>query len=308
MIQSRQVEAFRAVMQTGAMTAAAEALNVTQPAVSRLVRDLEENVGFPLFHRRGNLVTPTAEADALLAEVDRSFIGLGQIGAFAENLRSGRGGRLRIAGLPAMADFLPRFIADFCRDRPALRVSVDSMPSSFIRDRVVAGQLDIGIVDMPFRRDTLAATTVEDHAVLALPVGHRLAAQPIVRADDLADETLVLLRRFSEVSHPIQVALQSVHYRQLIDTSISSIACVLVAEGMGIAIVDAFSAQGFLGHGLILRPFSPAVRIGTAIVHARDRQLSRIAAEFRTEFLAHIHRFLAESAYLASGKGTPGPE
>ena len=82
-ISSRQIEAFRAVMLTGSITSASEALFVTQPAVSRLIRSLEESTGLTLFERRGNHVVPTAEATALLEEVERSFVGLARIGAFA---------------------------------------------------------------------------------------------------------------------------------------------------------------------------------------------------------------------------------
>jgi len=150
MIQSRQIEAFRAVMLTGAMTAAAETIHVTQPAVSRLIRDLEAELGLALFQRRGNRVVPTAEAHALLVEVERSFVGLGQIRAFAGDIRSGRGGTLRIAVLPAMAaGFAPRFIADFCRGRPNLKVSIYGLPSATIRDRVTTGELDLGISGFP---------------------------------------------------------------------------------------------------------------------------------------------------------------
>ena len=183
MIQSRQIEAFRAVMLTGAMTTAAETIHVTQPAVSRLVRDLESETGLLLFQRRGNLVVPTTEAHALLAEVERSFIGLGQIRAFADDLRTGRGGSLRLAVLPAMATgFIPRLIADFCRSRPNLKVTVHSPPSSVIRDGVGAGQFDIGVADLRFRRTSLMVTPLDDNAVVAMPAGHRLADLRVVRA------------------------------------------------------------------------------------------------------------------------------
>jgi hypothetical protein len=75
-INARQVEAFRAVMVTGGMTAAAELLNVTQPGVSRLVRSFELAVGFRLFERRGNQITPTAEAVSLLRGLEYSVSGL----------------------------------------------------------------------------------------------------------------------------------------------------------------------------------------------------------------------------------------
>jgi DNA-binding transcriptional LysR family regulator len=304
MIQERQIEAFRAVMLTGAMTSAAEVIHVTQPAVSRLVRDLEHEIGMILFHRRGNLLLPTAEAQALLAEVERSFVGLAQISAFAQDIRTGRSGSLRIAALPAMAaGFLPRFVASFCRDRPQLRIAIDGLPSSTIRDCVTAGQFDLGVTGLRIRRYSLTLIPLDDKAVVALPAGHRLANHAVVRPDDLHDEKLVMLKKFVDSHHPIEMALQSVRHKQVVETPLSAIACVLVAEGMGIAIVDPFSASEFVGRGVVLRALEPGLQVGTGVVHSSERPLSAIAQEFLVAFLDHVHRFLERAEYLqASGE------
>jgi DNA-binding transcriptional LysR family regulator len=299
MIQNRQIEAFRAVMMTGAMTTAAEMIQISQPAVSRLVRDLEQQLGLTLFRRRGNLVVPTHEATALLAEVERSFVGLAQISAFADDLRRGRTGSLRVAALPTMAaGFAPRFIAEFCRGLPGLKVSIDGLSSQEVRDRVAAGRYDIGVAAFPFRHGSLAVTPLEDKAVIALPVGHRLAAHRVVRPEDLQQENLILLTRLAGGQHPIAAVLQSARPRQVIETSLSSIACVFVSEGMGIAIVDPFSVSEFVGRNVVARPLEPSFNIGTAIVHSTERPLSMVAEEFRTAFLDHIHRFLQRADYL----------
>ena len=300
MIQSRQLEAFRAVMRTGAMTAAAESIHVTQPAVSRLVRDLELELGLTLFLRRGNLVLPTAEARALIVEVDRLFTGVGQIRDYAEDLRTGRGGSLRIAALPAMASgFLPRFVAGFCAGRPKLKVVVEGLASPVIRDQLTAGLFDIGFTAFPFQRDSLTVTPLNDEAVVVLPTAHRLAAKQVVQAEDLNGETLILLSKFRGGLHPVEVALQSISSRQSVETSLSTIACVLAAEGVGVAIVDPFSASEFVGRGVVIRRFEPALTIGTAMVCARDRAISVVAREFTTAFLDHTKAFLAGGAFLS---------
>ena len=104
----RQLEAFRAVIETGKVTSAATALNTTQPSVSRMLSDLEHVVGFALFDRRGRQLVPTTEALALYEEVDRSFVGLAEISRVAEDIRDFRTGSLLIAGMPALAlKFLP---------------------------------------------------------------------------------------------------------------------------------------------------------------------------------------------------------
>ncbi len=117
----RQFDAFRAVMMTGGMTAAAEVMRITQPAVSRLISDLEYNLKLRLFERRGNQINPTPEATALMAEVERSYLGLEHVKAFARDLRLARAGSLRIARCRRSLGFLPFLVARFRESRPACR-------------------------------------------------------------------------------------------------------------------------------------------------------------------------------------------
>jgi len=299
MIQSRQIEAFRAVMLTGAMTTAAAAIHVTQPAISRLVRDLEAELGLALFHRHGNSVIPTAEAHALMAEVERHFIGLAQIRSIADDIRAGRQVSLRVAALPAMAaGFAPRFVATFCRQRSNLKVSIEGLPSTVIRDGVTTGHYDIGITAFPFNRESLIIYPLEDKAVVAMPAGHRLVRKKAVNAQDLSDEDFVLLRKAS--THPINNILHSVKRRQAIQTSLAAIACTLVSERMGLAIVDPFSASEYVGRGVVLRPLEPPIAIGTAVVCSRSRPLSAIAQTFLNDFLDYAREFLAQARYCRS--------
>src|SRR3954471_23294306 len=113
-LNTRQVEAFRALMLTTSTVRAAETLHISQPAVSRLVRDLQEALGLALFERRGNRLLPTSEAVALYAEVERSFVGLERIAQAARDLRERRAGVLRIAAMPALCNgVLPRYAGEF---------------------------------------------------------------------------------------------------------------------------------------------------------------------------------------------------
>ncbi len=116
----RQIEAFRCLMVTGSMTQAARMMGVTQPAISRLLKDLQAELNLKLFDKLGTGVAPTAEASALYAEVERSFVGIDRIRTAAEEIRTRRSGSLRIAALPALANgFLPRFAGRFVAQRAA---------------------------------------------------------------------------------------------------------------------------------------------------------------------------------------------
>ena len=307
MLQSRQIEAFRAVMLAGGMTAGAAMMRVTQPAVSRLIRDLEGELGFALFERRGNALTPTFQARALLLEVERSFVGLDRITTFARGLRTGQGGTLRMAALPAMAAFLPRFAARFSRAHPDLDIYVDSLPSTMIRDLVASGQLDLGVSVVPFKTPGLVSTMLDDHAVVVMPEGHRLAGKRAIEAGDLAGTDVVMLSKFAhDMRHPVELALQGVVRSTVLETQLGSIACVLVQEGAGIAIVDPFSASEFVGQGLVVRPLRPPMVVGIAVVHSSERVLSPAAELFHAAFMEHATAFLQAQDAAGAGPGEVG--
>ena len=290
-INARQVEAFRAVMVTGSMTAAAELLGVTQPAVSRLVRDFELAVGFVLFERRGNQINPTPEAVALLSEVDRAFVGLGRIADHAAAIRTQQAGSLRVAALPALAmGVLPRFVGRFLRGRVGLQVAVHGMPSHMVIEAVAAGQADIGFAVGPLERPGFDVEPIASPSVVVMPRDHRLASRPYVRPRDLAGESMVGVAANTLFRSRLDAALGDVPRSVPVETPLSHIACALVSEGVGIAIVDPFSASEFVGRGIVARPLRPGVDVGMLRFVPRQRTTSALAQTFVAGFSAHLER------------------
>ena len=122
----RQIEAFQAVIVTGSVTEAATLMGVSQPAVSRLLADLESQLGFTLFLRAGRSLQPTAEARLLVDTVRRAFGGLDRIREAAEAIRDFRQTPLMLVTTSSFAvKVLPDLIAAFARRRPGAAVSLD---------------------------------------------------------------------------------------------------------------------------------------------------------------------------------------
>lgn len=288
-ISARQIEAFRMVMLTGSITGASEALCVTQPAISRLVQGLERATGLTLFERRGNHIVPTAEATALLAEVERSFIGLSRIGAFAQDLRAQKAGSLRIAAMPALAgSILTRFAARFSIHRPNVHISVSGIPSHLVVDAVASGQADFGYADGPLDRIGLETEAVQVAAVAIMPRDHRLARHDRITAADLAGERFVGIGRGTLFRSRIDTALAGVARTISLETPLSHIACLLVAEGGGISLVDPYSAAEYLDKGVITKPFAPFIDAGFVIVRSPQPTTSALAMTFMREFRQHV--------------------
>ena len=103
MVTVRQLEAFRAVIQHGSVTGAAEALGLSQPAISKALALLETETGLSLFERRNRRLVPTAEALILHGEVDKMFLALTRIVGLSRELKSLAHGQLSVVSTPAIS-------------------------------------------------------------------------------------------------------------------------------------------------------------------------------------------------------------
>jgi DNA-binding transcriptional LysR family regulator len=143
----RELEVFRHVMETGSITAAAQLLRISQPAVSKMLQQAESRIGFPLFTRQRKRLFPTAEARALLPETINAFAALDVVQRLAEELREGRSGTLTIAAIPALANsVVPDAIHGFRRDYPDVAVVVHALPAQQVVNLVADHRADLGAI------------------------------------------------------------------------------------------------------------------------------------------------------------------
>ena len=298
----RQVEAFRAVMLTGQMTAAAELMLVTQPAISRLIKDFEQATKLRLFERRGNYIVPTQEAKTLWKEVDRAFVGLGHIASLAADIGRQAAGTLRIAAMPALANGLvPRFLSQFLCHRPNLQISLMGLPSSMVMEAVASGRADIGYADGPAERQGFVIGTRSLPAVVAIPKGHRLAALDRVRPEDLAGERIIKQETGTLFAMRVEVALGGLQRRPSIEVNLSHTALSLVREGAGIAIIDPAAAIEFTDR-IVLRPFSVFIDAGFLEVRSVSGAPSTLVDCFATEFWTFHDDIMTQSGLFHSGE------
>lgn len=282
-INLRQVEAFRATMLTGSVTDAAALMAVTQPAVSRLLRDFQALLKMQLFEKRGTGLVPTASATALYTEVERSFVGLDRIAAAAEEVRERRTGMLRIAALPALANgWLPRFVGRFLLQRQNLNLSLFGVISPLVVDWVLNNQCDLGFAEIPIAHAGLQSVRMPAlPRVAIIPEGHRLAAKTSLVAKDFEGENFVSLTAGTASRHLID---QAFHHddvrRQLrVETSLSEILCGIVSSGLGVGICDPFTAREYQGRGVVSRPFEPRIEFEFAALFPPQRSPSPVALD-----------------------------
>src|SRR5690606_27263799 len=174
MWQIRQLEAFQAVMENGSITRAAITLHISQPAVSKLIAELERKCGFKLFQRQGNRLTVTAEGQLLFNEVQRMIISSEDIQLKVREIREQRFGTLNIAAFPALCTrILPGIVTRFIQSHPNVRPLMTSSGSRFLIEWVTAQRSDIGIGLLAKDRPGIRLVKImQVEGVCALPPGH----------------------------------------------------------------------------------------------------------------------------------------
>lgn len=283
----RHLEAFRAVMVAGTVVGAARLLSLTQPGVSRTIGLLELRLGYALFERRGRRLVPTPEAEALHREIEQVYSGIERIAQVAQDIRFQRAGALRVATLPALAQWLvPQAIARFLATRPQVRVFVQSLPSRQIAELVSTRQFDVGVVELPLSHPAIELEPLEPVQLMAvLPASHQLASKQRISLRDLAGERMVQLSQHSYVRYQIDDAFSKVGASPevVVETPSSSIACAMVVAGAGITLVSKWTAEPFAGPDIVVKPVKEPLVSRCAIIHPKSRAVAPLSRAFADE-------------------------
>ena len=259
----RQLEAFHAVILQGSMTEAAVLLNISQPAVSRLVNALEENVGFLLFQRLSGRLRPTAEARYLFDEVEKALSHLNHISRLTEDLQDLKKGHLRVACLPGFAtSLLPRVLARFLKDRPGLTLTLEPSHSNKIQQWISAQQFDVGLSDEFVENPAIESEALLLRTVCVVPKGHALEKKKLVTLADLSGLPFIISSRNHSTYLSLQAAFNAagLEFKVMVETRQFATACIMVAEGYGVSVVSEIDALEYESEGLVIRPFSPEIQ------------------------------------------------
>ncbi|HJQ20928.1 MAG TPA: LysR substrate-binding domain-containing protein [Gemmatimonadaceae bacterium] len=202
-MELRHLRYFVAVAEELHFGRAAQRLHIAQPPLSRQIRDLERELGAPLFERVARGVQLTAAGRAFLPQARLTLAQAERAKRTALRAAQGEVGRLRVGFVDAAtySDVLPDVLGFFRMHLPQIGVSLFEMDSAQQEDALREGRIDMGIVQRPpadAERWLALEEVYRDPLVLALPEEHRLAQKPRLAMEDLRDEAFVLLFRSSD--------------------------------------------------------------------------------------------------------------
>jgi DNA-binding transcriptional LysR family regulator len=256
----RQIEAFKAVIEHGSVSRAAQSLFVSQPAVSKLLTYLEEETGLDLFERMRGKLLPTRHGVRLYEEIERVFTGLQQIEQAVDLIRRDEQRQLTVGVMPALSgSFIRRVTMRFLEQHPDVRITIETRSSRFVADWLVTRRIDVGL--MGSRMDSSFVDRellIQSPLVCALHPSHALANKRVIRPRDLDGVPFVGFSSGSQTHDLATAAFDAAGSRLnvVISTSTAPGVCEFVAEGLGVSLIHPIFAYG-MQKRLQLRRFDP---------------------------------------------------
>ena len=280
----KALRAFRLVVTEGSVSAAAKVLCLSQPAVSRLIALLENELKLTLFSRDGRRMVLTDQGAAFLQEAGRILANLDDIPRIASEIRNSGVRRLRLVTMPRVAmSLVCPAVAAFGRRYPDVHVSLDLKNRRDMEQWIAGKEYDLGIGGTPVaHRAALGQSLVRVRVGVLLPARHRLAAHAQIDCADLIGERLIAqmpgLQFRAQVDEIFASCGLQPDYR--VQTSSSQMATRLVVEGGGLTLIDRLSAQAFLTPDVVLRPLLPERWFNFGIIRAREGRPGPLAEAF----------------------------
>lgn len=269
----RQMEVFRAVMMAGSMSGAARLLNVSQPAVSRIIAYTEQRLGLRLFERVNGRLVPTAEAGVLDGEVRKLFDEARHVDALAQELVMRPGGTLAIAASPSLSlHFIPGLIARFLRAYPQVHVRYHTALLAEMPRELLSGKASLAISVMPVDDPSVTSEPfVQGRLVCILPAGHPLAGAECPGLAELAPHPMVMYNRQIPFGRMISRAFEDagLTLNPVIEIPRAELAIALVRAGIGYALVDEFALGKDALPGIVVRPLAEPIHMTLSLLQPR---------------------------------------
>jgi len=309
-ITFRQLETFTEVVRQGSMQGAAEILNVSQPAVSMHIKELESQVGQRLFDRAKRRLSLTTAGEHFLFQARKLLATLKETEDAMARFSRLESGRLTIGMVSAAKYFLPHLLAQFNAEHPAIEVRLRLGVRDALGAMLDAREVDLCIMGRAPREVECRAEPFAQHPhVLVTAPGHRFARAEEVSAIALADEPFIVREADSGTRAVLQEYLDEyrIQPKFLMEMPSNEAIKQAVMAGMGVSLLSLHTLALELKTGLIAAPQVeglPRVR-RWSLIHA-GTYLSPATEAFRYFILEHAEAYLA-SLFPETAFAAPAP-
>lgn len=295
----RQLEALIAVIDTGTVSRAADLLRISQPAVSKLIQDLEADTGLQLFERESGRLVTTDRGMRLYEEVDRIFGGVRQIARAVDDIRREEHGHLNVGVMPALSgQFMGQVLKAFRQRFPNVFISVDTRSSQYLSEGVMLRRYDVAIARITNEHPSVTSEPFKSPPMVAvLPKGHPLTDLDKITPYDLVGHPFIAFSN-NEITRKIidsAMSFAGVELNIIIEATTTQSVGEYVAAGLGVTIGDPLSME-FVSNRVIIKPFEPHLNFQYTVIRPVRARKSILVSAF-----IEVVMSLAQKEPLISG-------
>lgn len=277
----RALRYFVELVRERSFTRASEKLFVTQPTISKMIRNMEEELGQPLLNREGHSFTLTDSGQVLFARGQLILAQMQQLEAELADLQSLQHGRLAL-GIPPMVGHVYADLIRAYRSRyPRVELSIVEYGGRRIEQAVLEGELDLAITMLPTREEgVLSALELDCYPIqVVLPDLPRWRGDSEIRLADLQEEPFLLYTQAFTLSERLEQACQQAGFVPQVAARSSQwdFLTAMVRSGMGVAFLPEPICRRLTPDGLVLRPLLPELSWRLGVIWPAKRYLSRTA-------------------------------
>lgn len=292
----RQLQAFLAISEQGTFTKAAERLHVAQPALSTLIRDLEQELKIRLLDRTTRRVELTEAGREFESSALKILSELENAVQNANSLADRKRGRIIVAAPPLLAAVvLPRTIATLTQKFPGLQVSIIDAKNDLVVEAVRIARADCGIGTFSTLEDNIEKTTLSrDQLMVFCSIVSSISAMESVNWRDLENRPLITLTRDSGIRLLVEVGFEhaQIPLKPAYEVAQITTALALVKEGLGLAVLPTY-ARAVAGDAVVAKPLNePSIARDIVMIRPAGRSTSPALSAFET-LLRHYVRELA---------------
>lgn len=272
-IRPAQLRALAEIVRRGSFSRAAEALHLSQPAVSLQIRQLEEACGLPLLERAGKRALPTEAGRRLLAQSEPA---LAALDAAMQDLRASRGavaGRVRLGSGPTVATYLlPPILGRLRNCHPGLEISLVTNHPGDLAAAVTDSELDAALVALPIVGRPLTITPLLSDTLVAIgPPGEKRRR---IGPAELARHPLLLFEPRNNIRQTIETWFRRAGLTPAAAMELGNVEAIkkFVAAGFGFSIIPAMAVSGETERGELSQlALSPPLHRRLALIRRRDK-------------------------------------
>jgi DNA-binding transcriptional LysR family regulator len=281
MLTLRQIEVIRAVMVTGTVNGAAQMLNVSAPGVSRIMKHAEGLIGLRLFSRQHGRYLPTVEAAGIFGQIQDLSRKMKDLQDSAETLKRGASTVFSFASVSSISQYVvPRAVRLLLRKHPDLQLKIDVIKIDEAIDYMLLRKGELAAMSYKLEHPSIDFQPLAPCSLVAVaPAHHPLAKMKSVTVEECLRHPLIGFDPADPYGRHIAQAFfdRGLTPRFVVQARYAHTVLGLVAQDVGVAVLDAFSVAGLSHPGVVRIPLDPPTPFMTYIATNAGAPLSTFA-------------------------------